>query len=41
MQMLGVLPNRNTMLPLLPAPDELVEGLRAELLTTGLLKGTS
>jgi hypothetical protein len=36
-----VLPNRTTRLPLLPAPDDLVDGLRAELLTTGLLKGTS
>jgi 4-hydroxy-tetrahydrodipicolinate synthase len=41
MQLLGVLPNRTTRLPLLPAPDDLVDGLRAELLTTGLLKGTS
>jgi len=38
MQLLGVLPNRNVRLPLVPASDELVEDLRAELITAGLLE---
>jgi 4-hydroxy-tetrahydrodipicolinate synthase len=37
MQLLGVLPNRNVRLPLLPATDDLVELLRGELTTAGLL----
>ena len=38
MQLLGVLPNRNMRLPLVPASDELVENLRAALTTAGLLE---
>jgi 4-hydroxy-tetrahydrodipicolinate synthase len=38
MQLLGVLPNRNMRLPLVPAADDLVGHLRAELITAGLLK---
>jgi 4-hydroxy-tetrahydrodipicolinate synthase len=37
MQLLGVLPNRNVRLPLLPAGADLVEGLAAELVSAGLL----
>jgi len=37
MQLLGVLPNRNVRLPLVPASDDLVDHLRAELSTAGLL----
>jgi 4-hydroxy-tetrahydrodipicolinate synthase len=38
MQLLGVLPTRAMRLPLVPAPDDLVELLRAELATAGLLE---
>jgi 4-hydroxy-tetrahydrodipicolinate synthase len=38
MQLLGVLPNRNVRLPLVPASDDLVENLRAELTNAGLLE---
>jgi len=38
MQLLGVLTNRNVRLPLVPASDELVENLRAELIAAGLLE---
>jgi 4-hydroxy-tetrahydrodipicolinate synthase len=41
MQLLGVLPNRNMRLPLVPASDELVEKLRAALTTAGLLEHPS
>ena len=37
MQLLGVLPNRNVRLPLVPAADDIVEHLRAELSKAGLL----
>ncbi|HET6624804.1 MAG TPA: 4-hydroxy-tetrahydrodipicolinate synthase [Nocardioidaceae bacterium] len=37
MQLCGVLPNRNVRLPLVPAPDDLVENLRRELTSAGLL----
>ena len=40
MQLLGVLPNRNVRLPLVPADDTLVAELRAELTRSGLLKDT-
>jgi 4-hydroxy-tetrahydrodipicolinate synthase len=40
MQLLGVLPNRNMRLPLVPASDELVETLRATLTISGLLEDT-
>jgi 4-hydroxy-tetrahydrodipicolinate synthase len=38
MQLLGVLDNRNMRLPLVPAGDELVAELRAELVDAGLLE---
>jgi 4-hydroxy-tetrahydrodipicolinate synthase len=38
MQLLGVLPNRNVRLPLVPASDDLVEDLRTELTHAGLLE---
>ncbi len=38
MQLHGVLPNRNVRLPLVPASDDLVEQLRAELTNAGLLE---
>ena len=38
MQLLGVLPNRNVRLPLVPASDDLVENLRRELVTAELLE---
>ena len=38
MQLLGVLPNRNVRLPLVPASDDLVESLRSELVHAGLLE---
>jgi 4-hydroxy-tetrahydrodipicolinate synthase len=38
MQLAGVLDNRNMRLPLVPAGDDLVENLRAEMLDLGLLK---
>ena len=38
MQLLGVLPNRNVRLPLVPADDDLVDQLRTELLRADLLK---
>jgi len=41
MQLFGVLPNRNVRLPLVPAGDDLVENLRAELVTAGLLEDTT
>ena len=37
MQLLGVLPNRNMRLPLVPAPDAVVEELRAEMTRLGAL----
>lgn len=37
MQLLGVLDNRDVRLPLVPAPDDLVEHLRGELVRAGLL----
>jgi 4-hydroxy-tetrahydrodipicolinate synthase len=37
MQLLGVLPNRAMRLPLVPAPDAVVEELRAELVRRGRL----
>ena len=41
MQLLGVLPNRNVRLPLVPAADDLVENLRRELIHAGLLEDTA
>jgi 4-hydroxy-tetrahydrodipicolinate synthase len=41
MQLLGVLPNRNVRLPLVPADDDLVGLLRHELGAAGLLKDTA
>jgi 4-hydroxy-tetrahydrodipicolinate synthase len=38
MQLLGVLDNRNMRLPLVPAGDDLVAALRAELVAAGLLE---
>jgi 4-hydroxy-tetrahydrodipicolinate synthase len=38
MQLLGVLPNRNVRLPLVPADDALVAHLREVLTRSGLLK---
>ena len=38
MQLLGVLPNRNVRLPLVPADDDLFDHLRTELLSAHLLK---
>jgi 4-hydroxy-tetrahydrodipicolinate synthase len=40
MQLLGVLPNRDVRLPLVPASDDLVENLRRELTSAGLLEDT-
>ncbi|MDQ3616619.1 MAG: 4-hydroxy-tetrahydrodipicolinate synthase [Actinomycetota bacterium] len=40
MQLLGVLGNRNMRLPLVPASDDLVDGLRAALTSSGLLEET-
>jgi 4-hydroxy-tetrahydrodipicolinate synthase len=40
MQLLGVLPNRNVRLPLVPAADDLVDNLRRELTSAGLLEDT-
>ncbi|HZJ06256.1 MAG TPA: dihydrodipicolinate synthase family protein, partial [Nocardioidaceae bacterium] len=40
MQLLGVLPNRNVRLPLVPATADLVENLRTELTAAGLLNDT-
>ncbi len=40
MELLGVIPNRNVRLPLVPAGDDLVANLRAQLTTAGLLEGT-
>jgi 4-hydroxy-tetrahydrodipicolinate synthase len=40
MQLLGVLDNRSMRLPLVPAPDELVDELRAAMSTLGVLEGT-
>jgi hypothetical protein len=37
MQLLGVLPNRNMRLPLVPAAGEIVAQLRSELVGAGLL----
>jgi 4-hydroxy-tetrahydrodipicolinate synthase len=37
MQLLGVLPNRNVRLPLVPAPDEVVSAVREQLVGLGLL----
>jgi 4-hydroxy-tetrahydrodipicolinate synthase len=37
LELLGVLPNRNVRLPLVPADDDLVGRLRAELISFGLL----
>jgi 4-hydroxy-tetrahydrodipicolinate synthase len=41
MQLLGVLPNRNVRLPLLPADDTLMAGLRDVLTRAGLLEDTA
>ena len=41
MQLLGVLPNRNVRLPLVPAADDLVANLRHELISAGLLEDTA
>jgi 4-hydroxy-tetrahydrodipicolinate synthase len=41
MQLLGVLPNRNVRLPLVPAADDLVDNLRHELISAGLLEDTA
>ncbi|MGZ4444331.1 MAG: 4-hydroxy-tetrahydrodipicolinate synthase [Nocardioidaceae bacterium] len=41
MQLLGVLPNRNVRLPLVPADEELVAYLRIELTDAGLLEDTT
>jgi 4-hydroxy-tetrahydrodipicolinate synthase len=41
MQLLGVLPNRNMRLPLVPASDDLVANLRTTLTTSGLLEDTA
>jgi 4-hydroxy-tetrahydrodipicolinate synthase len=41
MQLLGVLPNRNVRLPLVPAGDDLVASLRRELVDAGLLEDTT
>jgi 4-hydroxy-tetrahydrodipicolinate synthase len=41
MQLLGVLPNRNMRLPLVPASDDLVANLRTALTTSGLLEDTA
>ena len=41
MQLLGVLDNRNVRLPLVPAGDDLVDHLRSELITAGLLEDTN
>ncbi|MGZ4447976.1 MAG: 4-hydroxy-tetrahydrodipicolinate synthase [Nocardioides sp.] len=38
LQLLGVLPNRNVRLPLVPASDDLVATLRSELAAVGLLE---
>ena len=40
MELLGVIPNRNVRLPLVPADDALVAHLRAELVAAGLLEET-
>ncbi|MBY9075857.1 4-hydroxy-tetrahydrodipicolinate synthase [Nocardioides sp. WL0053] len=40
MELLGVIPNRNVRLPLVPADDALVAHLRAELAAAGLLEET-
>jgi 4-hydroxy-tetrahydrodipicolinate synthase len=37
MQLVGVLPNRNMRLPLVPAPDEVVSALREQMIALGLL----
>jgi 4-hydroxy-tetrahydrodipicolinate synthase len=41
MQLLGVLPNRNVRLPLVPADDALVADLRTVLTRAGLLEDTT
>jgi 4-hydroxy-tetrahydrodipicolinate synthase len=41
MQLLGVLPNRNVRLPLVLAADDLVDNLRHELISAGLLEDTA
>jgi 4-hydroxy-tetrahydrodipicolinate synthase len=41
LQLLGVLPNRNVRLPLVPADDALVADLRAVLTRAGLLEDTT
>ena len=41
MQLLGVLPNRNVRLPLVPADDALVADLRVVLIRAGLLEDTT
>jgi 4-hydroxy-tetrahydrodipicolinate synthase len=41
MQLLGVLPNRNVRLPLVPADDDLVAELRTVLTRAGLLEDTT
>src|SRR4051794_6217164 len=41
MELLGVLPNRNVRLPLVPVDDALVADLRTELTHAGLLEGTA
>jgi 4-hydroxy-tetrahydrodipicolinate synthase len=41
MQLLGVLPNRNVRLPLVPVDDALVADLRTELTRAGLLEDTT
>ncbi|CAA9355824.1 MAG: 4-hydroxy-tetrahydrodipicolinate synthase [uncultured Nocardioidaceae bacterium] len=41
LQLLGVLPNRNVRLPLVPAPADLVDGLRSTLEQADLLEDTA
>ena len=41
LQLLGVLDNRSVRLPLVPAGDDLVDHLRSELITAGLLEDTN
>jgi dihydrodipicolinate synthase/N-acetylneuraminate lyase len=40
MELLGVLPNRNVRLPLVPADDDLVDLLRRALADAGLMEDT-
>ena len=41
LELLGVIPNRNVRLPLVPASDDLVDEIRAVLTATGLLEDTT